>query len=141
MLCKHQVIGSIPIGSTRYNFRLHETKQIRSLTGQAGLPPNFDIVNGFLNRCRGGIVARIVTFGLQFLRDGYHHKSIKMIIWIQTRLNEAGVGDRVEILGTVDRQQKLDFLRSIDLFALPTIYRDPKGLPVLEALEWCWEDS
>ena len=44
------------------------------------------------------------------------------------------MGDRVEIIGTVARQQKLDFLRSIDLFALPTIYRDPKGLPVLEAL-------
>jgi glycosyltransferase involved in cell wall biosynthesis len=32
------------------------------------------------------------------------------------------------------RRQKLAFLRRIDLFALPTIYRDPKGLPVLEAL-------
>lgn len=53
---------------------------------------------------------------------------------IKARLADAGVGDRVEILGTVDRQQKLDFLRSIDLFAVPTIYRDPKGLPVLEAL-------
>ena len=53
---------------------------------------------------------------------------------IRARLDEAGVGDRVEILGTVDRQQKLDFLQSIDLFALPTIYRDPKGLPVLEAM-------
>ena len=53
---------------------------------------------------------------------------------IQERLEKAGVADRVEILGTVDRQQKLDFLRSIDLFAVPTIYRDPKGLPVLEAL-------
>jgi glycosyltransferase involved in cell wall biosynthesis len=53
---------------------------------------------------------------------------------IQERLDEAGVGDRAEILGTVDRQQKLDFLSSIDLFSVPTIYRDPKGLPVLEAL-------
>jgi hypothetical protein len=36
-------------------------KQIRHVVyhwaGQADLPPNFDIVNGFLNRCRGGIVA------------------------------------------------------------------------------------
>ncbi len=53
---------------------------------------------------------------------------------IQDRLDKAGVADRVEIMGTVDRQQKLDFLQSIDLFAVPTIYRDPKGLPVLEAL-------
>ena len=41
---------------------------------------------------------------------------------------------QVEILGTVDRQEKLDFLHSLDIFSVPTIYRDPKGIPVLEAL-------
>ena len=34
----------------------------------------------------------------------------------------------------MDRQEKLSFLRSLDVFSVPTIYRDPKGLPVLEAL-------
>ena len=40
--------------------------------GQADLPPNFDIVNGFLNRCRGGIVVMVTTM------RWYHHKSIKI---------------------------------------------------------------
>ncbi|MFU7528736.1 hypothetical protein [Qipengyuania sp. ASV99] len=34
----------------------------------------FDIVNGFLNRCRGGIVAKGQTFGAEFYCDRYHHK-------------------------------------------------------------------
>lgn len=53
---------------------------------------------------------------------------------IRRRVKQAGVEERVEIIGTVDRQQKLDFLQSLDVFSVPTIYRDPKGLPVLEAL-------
>ncbi len=50
------------------------------------------------------------------------------------RLREAGLGDAFEYLGTVDRQTKLDFLRQIDVLSVPTVYRDPKGLFVLEAL-------
>ena len=37
-------------------------------------------------------------------------------------------------MGEVDRQGKVDFLADLDIFTLPTIYREPKGLPVLEAL-------
>ena len=39
-----------------------------------------------------------------------------------------------EYLGSVDRPQKLDFLRSIDILSVPTVFREPKGLYVLEAL-------
>ena len=53
---------------------------------------------------------------------------------IRRRIKQAGLEERVEIIGTVDREQKLAFLQSLDIFSLPTIYRDPKGLPVLEAL-------
>ncbi len=53
---------------------------------------------------------------------------------IRRRVKQAGAEEHVEIIGTVDRQQKLDFLQSLDVFSVPTIYRDPKGLPVLEAL-------
>ena len=34
----------------------------------------------------------------------------------------------------MDRAGKLDLLRSVDVFSVPTTYRDPKGLFVLEAL-------
>lgn len=46
----------------------------------------------------------------------------------------AGLQDRVECLGEVDLAGKLAFLRSLDLLALPTVYRESKGLPFLEAL-------
>ena len=52
----------------------------------------------------------------------------------QRRVEEWGLQDRVAFLGEVDRQQKLDFLRRIDLLSVPTTYREPKGLYVLEAL-------
>jgi glycosyltransferase involved in cell wall biosynthesis len=88
------------------------------------------LAEAFIHLCQSGQFPK-----LRLKASGYlskvHHKYVK---GIQARLDEAGVSDRVEIMGTVDRQQKLDFLGSIDLFALPTIYRDPKGLPVLEAL-------
>ncbi len=88
------------------------------------------LAEAFIQLCHSGLFPnlRLKASGyLSRVHDGY-------VKGIRARVDEAGVGDRVEILGTVDRQQKLDFLQSIDLFALPTIYRDPKGLPVLEAL-------
>lgn len=36
--------------------------------------------------------------------------------------------------GVLDRQQKLEFLRKIHVFSVPTTYHDPKGIFVLEAL-------
>jgi len=39
-----------------------------------------------------------------------------------------------EYVGTVSRQQKLAFLGSLDVLSVPTVYREPKGLFVLEAL-------
>ena len=52
----------------------------------------------------------------------------------QKKIADAGLTDAVEILGTVDREQKIEFLRGIDILSTPSLYRDPKGLYVLEAL-------
>lgn len=41
---------------------------------------------------------------------------------------------RFEYVGEVDRAGKIAFLQSLDIFSLPTVYRESKGLPVLEAL-------
>jgi glycosyltransferase involved in cell wall biosynthesis len=49
-------------------------------------------------------------------------------------LSEWGLADRFEHLGEVDRQGKVDFLASLDVYSLPAVYREPKGLPVLEAM-------
>ena len=73
--------------------------------------------------------------GLRLRAAGYLSKAHAAYVDdIRRRAKQAGVEEQVEIIGTVDRQQKLDFLQSLDVFSVPTIYRDPKGLPVLEAL-------
>lgn len=46
----------------------------------------------------------------------------------------AAAGDHFHYLGQLERPAKLDFLRSIDVLSVPTVYREPKGIFVLEAL-------
>src|SRR5262249_23644854 len=43
-------------------------------------------------------------------------------------------GDRFEYIGEPDHAGKIAFLKSLDLFSVPTDYREPKGLYVLEAM-------
>ena len=50
------------------------------------------------------------------------------------RLESAGLAAAFEYIGEVDRSAKVEFLHSIDLLSVPTVYHDPKGLFVLEAL-------
>ncbi len=50
------------------------------------------------------------------------------------KLRQAGLQDAFTYLGVIDRQQKLDFLGQIDVLSVPTVFQDPKGLYVLEAL-------
>ncbi len=49
------------------------------------------------------------------------------------RLQEWGLAEQVEMLGEVDRAGKLALLRSVDAVAVPTVYRESKGLSLLEA--------
>jgi glycosyltransferase involved in cell wall biosynthesis len=50
------------------------------------------------------------------------------------RVREWGLEPRVELVGEVDREEKIEFLQSLHVLSVPTIYREPKGLFVLEAL-------
>jgi len=52
----------------------------------------------------------------------------------EQKIAEAGLGERVDWLGEVDREGKLELLHSLDVFCMPTTYHESKGLPVLEAL-------
>jgi len=52
---------------------------------------------------------------------------------IEARLAERGLADRFRYLGEVDRAAKIAFLQSLDLLSMPAVYREPKGLPVIEA--------
>jgi glycosyltransferase involved in cell wall biosynthesis len=53
---------------------------------------------------------------------------------IEHRLNRGPLAGRFKYHGELDRPGKIAFLQSLDVMSLPTVYRESKGLPVLEAL-------
>jgi glycosyltransferase involved in cell wall biosynthesis len=50
------------------------------------------------------------------------------------RLEEAGLADHFEHVDCPDHAGKVRFLQSLDVLSVPTSYREPKGIYVLEAL-------
>jgi glycosyltransferase involved in cell wall biosynthesis len=52
---------------------------------------------------------------------------------ILQQMADAGLADRFQYVGELDRSAKIAFLESLDVFCLPTIYRESKGLSVFEA--------
>ncbi len=58
----------------------------------------------------------------------------KYLRGIQRRFARAGQADRFRYFGEPDRQEKFRLLAGCDLFCLPTVYRESKGLSALEAL-------
>lgn len=52
----------------------------------------------------------------------------------QRRIAKLGLSNRFEYAGELDRQEKITFLQSLDVMSLPTVYRESKGLPVIEAM-------
>jgi len=50
------------------------------------------------------------------------------------KLRDAGLESEFEYVGAIERDEKLKFLKSLDLFSVPTDYLEPKALYALEAL-------
>jgi glycosyltransferase involved in cell wall biosynthesis len=53
---------------------------------------------------------------------------------LRQRIDAWGLTDAFEHWGEVNRNQKIEFLNSLDVLSVPTVYKEPKGLFVLEAL-------
>ncbi len=53
---------------------------------------------------------------------------------VRARIRSWGLEDVFEYLGEVDRPAKIRFLLGLHVLSVPTVYRDPKGRFVLEAL-------
>ena len=49
-------------------------------------------------------------------------------------MREWGLEKEFEYRGEVDRAQKTAFLQTVDVFSVPAVYEEPKGLFLLEAL-------
>jgi glycosyltransferase involved in cell wall biosynthesis len=52
----------------------------------------------------------------------------------ERKLSDAGFGAEFQYHGALDREQKIEFLRNLDVFSVPTVYIEPKGLFLLEAM-------
>ncbi|MGQ0763388.1 MAG: glycosyltransferase family 4 protein [Acidobacteriota bacterium] len=53
---------------------------------------------------------------------------------IQKGLAEAGLASEFSYRGVLDRDQKIDFLRQLDVMSVPATYDEPKGVSLLEAM-------
>lgn len=102
-----------------------------------------------------GYLARLAPEkGLQHVIDAfielhrdpkYHATQLRVAGWLgpqnvafweeqKNKIAAAGLSDKLIHDGEIDHQHKIDYLRSLDVLCVPTTYRDPKGLFVLEAL-------
>ena len=50
------------------------------------------------------------------------------------KIRAGGLADSFTYHGEVDRREKIRFLSSLHVFSVPSVYADPKGLSILEAL-------
>ncbi|HKY29110.1 MAG TPA: glycosyltransferase family 4 protein, partial [Pyrinomonadaceae bacterium] len=53
---------------------------------------------------------------------------------IEQQLKAAGLGEEFRYHGEVDREQKIEFLRKLDVLSVPATYNEPKGMFLLEAM-------
>jgi glycosyltransferase involved in cell wall biosynthesis len=53
---------------------------------------------------------------------------------LQSRASAGPLAGRFKYVGELDRAEKIAFLQSLDIFSTPTVYRESKGLPALEAM-------
>ncbi len=71
----------------------------------------------------------------ELVAAGYLGKSDRNYLRDLQHAAERGrLAGRFRYMGTLDRIEKIAFLKSLDLFSTPTVYREAKGLPALEAL-------
>ena len=53
---------------------------------------------------------------------------------IEHEMNRAGLGSEFTYRGVLDREQKIEFLRGLDVLSVPATYDEPKGIFLLEAM-------
>jgi glycosyltransferase involved in cell wall biosynthesis len=72
---------------------------------------------------------------LQLVAGGYVSRAYKTYMdGIRKRIKDNHLEDQIKLLGTLERAEKLNFFKKIDVFSVPAPYREPKGISILEAL-------
>ena len=122
-----------------------DVSDFRNISRTQSLPEFFTI--GYLARMapEKGLHRLVDAFIAIADRPEAKHVQLKLAGWMgpqhteyweeqKAKLNRAGLSDRWEYLGSIDRKEKAKFLSSIELFCVPTTYAEPKGLFLLEAI-------
>ena len=90
---------------------------------------------GLHNLCEALVQLRRDGRDCRLVAAGYLSRGDKPYLdRVLADLKRAGCADCFEYLGEVTREQKTRMLRSVHAFSVPTVYREAKGLYVLEAL-------
>lgn len=88
------------------------------------------LVDAFLHLHRSGEFP-----GLRLIAGGYVSRAYKPYIdGIRRMIKQNRLEDHIKLLGTLERADKLNFFKQIDVFSVPAPYREPKGISILEAL-------
>ncbi|MGB7922692.1 MAG: glycosyltransferase family 4 protein [Pyrinomonadaceae bacterium] len=53
---------------------------------------------------------------------------------IEKQMSDCGLAEEFHYRGVLDRQQKIEFLRNLDVLSVPATYDEPKGIFLLEAM-------
>lgn len=128
---------SVPLG-------LAEPEQFAAPTPTPSRPPTL----GYLARIcpEKGFHHLVDAFLLLKKMPGMEDARLKVGGWLgaldrpffeaqQRKITDAGLGSVFQHTPDLpDRASKISFLHEIDVFSVPTVYRDPKGLFALEAL-------
>lgn len=125
----------------------HLGVNLQGVEARVGRPAEAPFTVGYLARIcpEKGFHLLVEAFGLLAERLGAEKLRLRAAGYLgrgdrayfeaqRRRLKEMGLEDRFEYAGEVDRAGKWDFLRGLDVFSVPTVYREAKGLSVLEAM-------
>lgn len=129
--------------------RIHVIPHGLELTGYDGDSPRANHSRrriGYLARiCHDKGLHLLVDACEQLIADGKHDVELhaagylgnsdrQYLEELHQRANSGALAGRFHYRGELDRLNKIEFLRSLDLFSTPTVYRESKGLPALEAM-------
>jgi glycosyltransferase involved in cell wall biosynthesis len=124
-----------------------ETAEFGVRGQESGVRSQEDATVGYLARLapEKGLHVLADAFILLRKKPGMENAKLRIAGWLGSqnrqyaeecfaKLRAAGLENAFTYVGEVDRRGKLDFLQSIDVLAVPTTYKEPKGIFVLEAL-------
>jgi glycosyltransferase involved in cell wall biosynthesis len=111
-----------------------------------GNPDNIETIGYMARLAKEKGLHHLVDAFIKLKRQpGTEHIKLKIAGWLSPenegyaneqwrKLDENQLTSEYDYLGSIDRSDKLEFFRSIDVLSVPTEFQEPKGLYALEAL-------